>query len=192
VADTDADGSNDRIDNCPLVSNPGQENFDNDNQGDVCDADDDNDGLTDTEEASAGTNPNNPDSDGDGVTDGAEVHGSPATDPNNADTDGDGMTDGEELDNGTDPTVADSDGDGVSDMTDNCPFVANSGQENTYGDARGDACEPNNDPDNDGLTNNDEAEAGTDPNNADTDGDGYNDGAEVRAHTDPLDPTSHP
>jgi hypothetical protein len=35
----------------------------------------------------------------------------------------------------------DSDGDGVCDSDDNCPAVANPGQENTYGDARGDACE---------------------------------------------------
>jgi hypothetical protein len=36
----------------------------------------------------------------------------------------------------------DTDGDGVCDDVDNCPAVANPGQENTYGDARGDACEP--------------------------------------------------
>ncbi len=36
----------------------------------------------------------------------------------------------------------DSDGDGVCDSEDNCPAVANPNQENTYGDARGDACEP--------------------------------------------------
>lgn len=36
----------------------------------------------------------------------------------------------------------DTDGDGVCDNVDNCPSVANPGQENTYGDARGDACEP--------------------------------------------------
>lgn len=36
----------------------------------------------------------------------------------------------------------DSDGDGVCDTEDNCPAVANPKQENTYGDARGDACEP--------------------------------------------------
>ncbi|WP_088280813.1 hypothetical protein [Ideonella sp. A 288] len=36
----------------------------------------------------------------------------------------------------------DTDGDGVCDTEDNCPAVPNPGQENTYGDARGDACEP--------------------------------------------------
>jgi hypothetical protein len=36
----------------------------------------------------------------------------------------------------------DTDGDGVCDDVDNCPAVANANQANTYGDARGDACEP--------------------------------------------------
>lgn len=36
----------------------------------------------------------------------------------------------------------DTDGDGVCDSVDNCPSVFNPGQEDTYGDKRGDACEP--------------------------------------------------
>ena len=45
------------------------------------------------------------------------------------------------------------------------------------------------DPDGDGLTNDQEAEHGTDPNVADTDGDLLDDGAEVNLHdTDPTDP----
>jgi Tol biopolymer transport system component len=45
------------------------------------------------------------------------------------------------------------------------------------------------DSDGDGLTNNEEAQLGTDPNNPDTDGDGLNDGDEVRVwRTDPLNP----
>jgi hypothetical protein len=49
-----------------------------------------------------GTDPNDPDTDGDGLTDGDEVntHG---TDPNNQDTDGDGLTDKEEVDLGRNP-----------------------------------------------------------------------------------------
>jgi len=46
-ADTDGDGVGDRGDNCPLLANPQQSNFDNDGQGDLCDADDDGDGIGD-------------------------------------------------------------------------------------------------------------------------------------------------
>jgi len=54
------------------------------------------------------------------------------------------------------------------------------------------ADDPNGDFDNDGLTNAEEANLGTNPNKADTDEDGYNDKVEVDAGTDPLDPNSNP
>ena len=49
-----------------------------------------------------------PDSDGDGLSDYDEIHGTfgYVTDPHNKDTDGDGVNDGVELDYGTDPTDA--------------------------------------------------------------------------------------
>ncbi len=71
--DRDQDLVLDGIDNCAASVNGTQLNFDGDTQGDVCDADDDNDGLTDIQEAGLGTNPLNVDTDGDGFDDGAEV-----------------------------------------------------------------------------------------------------------------------
>lgn len=52
-----------------------------------------------------------------------------------------------------DPAMkADTDNDGVPDVTDNCPTDVNPLQENTDGDAKGDACDS--DDDNDGITDN--------------------------------------
>ncbi|KAA1426801.1 Stk1 family PASTA domain-containing Ser/Thr kinase [Nocardioides antri] len=48
------------------------------------------------------------------------------------------------------------------------------------------------DTDRDGLSDEEEASAGTDPNNPDTDGDGFRDGREVEEGSDPLDPLSVP
>ena len=45
--DSDSDGVRDSADNCPNTPNPTQDNHDGDSQGNLCDSDDDNDGLTD-------------------------------------------------------------------------------------------------------------------------------------------------
>ncbi len=84
-------------------------------------ADTDMDGLSNIREASIGTDPNIPDTDGDGLTDGEEVqvwH----TNPLNRDTDGDSLIDGQEIKIGTDPLNRDTDGDGVPDNTDPYPL----------------------------------------------------------------------
>ena len=75
----------------------------------------DEDDLTNLQEFVGGTNPQNPDTDGDGLRDGEErmIHD---TDPTLADTDGDGLNDNEELNTTeTDPIIADTDGDGLND-----------------------------------------------------------------------------
>lgn len=89
--------------------------------------DKDNDGLTNIEEYRRSTNPNNPDTDGDGLLDGVEtntgVFVSPTntgTDPLNPDTDSDGLPDGVETNTGvfvdatntgTNPHLRDTDND---------------------------------------------------------------------------------
>ncbi|MCK5383045.1 MAG: S8 family serine peptidase [Gammaproteobacteria bacterium] len=79
--------------------------------------DSDSDGLSDTLEATVGTNPLSSDSDGDSLTDYQEVawdgdnsvySAGLDTDPLNADTDSDGIIDGAESLAGTDPLDADS------------------------------------------------------------------------------------
>lgn len=87
VTDTDGDGVPDVTDNCMNIPNgqsqtgpdARQNNTDADSLGDACDPDDDNDGLTDAQEATLGTKPKVRDSDGDGRGDGDEV--SAGTDP---------------------------------------------------------------------------------------------------------------
>jgi len=117
TVDTDGDGVFDEAD--PANTDPCIPNV---NAG-PCDQD--GDGLTNTEEATEGTDPTNPDSDGDGVNDGTEVtNGSDPMNPCDPDdtlpgcqidTDGDGLMDAEEATLGTDPNNPDTDGDGFTD-----------------------------------------------------------------------------
>jgi hypothetical protein len=67
----------------------------------------DQDGLNNREELRIGTNINNPDSDGDGLTDGAEVNVH-KTSPLLKDTDGDGVPDNVEIATGSNPNLATS------------------------------------------------------------------------------------
>ncbi|MCK6549573.1 OmpA family protein, partial [Myxococcota bacterium] len=167
--------------------------------------DSDGDGLPDAEELALGTNPNDADSDDDGVVDGGEWNYSVDTDNDgtvnalDADSDGDGILDGTErgvtappagTDVGagnfvpdadpsttTSPLLPDTDGGSVPD-----------GVEDVNHDGRVDVGEldPNDptddvpvvDTDGDGLSDDEEVAIGTDPSDADSDDDGVIDGAE--------------
>jgi hypothetical protein len=168
-------------------------------RGDTCQiritADDrDGDGLTDELEALLGTDPDNPDSDGDGVLDGCEDinrngrRDSFETDANNADSDGDGISDGDEdrnhngqRDEGeTYPLSDDSDLDGIADGDEdrNHNGVVDPGETDPLstdsdGDGIHDAIE---DANANGVVDPGE----TDPASSDSDGDGVSDGVEDR------------
>ena len=149
------------------TDNDGLFNFEDNNTN----LDNDNDGLSNQVENQLQTDPLNPDSDGDGLTDGDEVntHG---TDPLSNDTDNDGLSDNEEISLGTNPALADSDSDTLSDndelqiyFTD--PLLSDS--------------------DNDGLNDNEEVLTyNTNPNTYDSDGDGISDATEVAEGSNPA------
>jgi hypothetical protein len=150
VVDSDGDGLEDGADNCPLVPNADQLNKDGDALGDACDPDADGDGIDNETEIAAKLNPLDADSDEDGIPDGEEasIDADPdgdglgaARDP---DADGDGVQDGTEAGltaphpdtdvsigafipdadptTVTDPLVADTDGDGRDDGDEDVNF----------------------------------------------------------------------
>ena len=134
------------------------------------------DGLTNLQEYLHGTDPNNPDTDGDTLEDGPEVAGAgsrPPTDPTKQDTDGDTLSDLVETNTriwsgtgntGTNPTSKDTDGDALTDTVENNTgsFV-------------------------------DKASTGTNPNLPDSDADTAGDWYEVTAsHTNPNDAADKP
>jgi ELWxxDGT repeat protein len=112
--DTDYDGIDDPEDNCQLISNPDQANFDADAEGDICDDDDDNDGVSDSLDVFPFDPFESVDTDEDGVG-------------NNADEDDDN-----DLVN---------DFDVMGEPLDNCPLDFNPEQEDTDMDGVGDVCE---------------------------------------------------
>jgi len=160
------------------------------------DGDADKDGLLKSEEKRLGTNPNNFDTDGDGLSDGDEVR-KYRTNPLKGDTDGDGLSDADEvLKYKTDPLKADTDGDGLSDGDEVLNYKTDPLKVDTDGDSLSDGDEVlkyKTDPlkvdtDGDGLSDADEVlKYKTDPLRADTDGDGLSDGDEISlTKTDPL------
>ncbi len=141
--------------------------------GESGNADPDQDGLSNKEEKALGTDPHNPDTDHDGISDGDEVK-KYNTNPLKPDSDGDGLSDKDEIFvYHTDPNKADTDGDGLSDGDEVLKYHTDPLKADTDGD---------------GLSDGQEVlKYHTDPLKADTDGDGLSDGDEVlKYHTDPL------
>ena len=163
-------------------------------------SDNDNDGLTKSEETELGTDPSNPDTDGDGLKDGEEVN-TYVTDPLNPDSDGDSLTDGDEVRrHKTDPLKADTDNDELTDSEEIENSKTDPLNKDSDADNLLDGKEVNvykTDPlkvdtDADKLSDGDEVNLyQTDPLNVDSDGEGLMDGEEVNMfRTDPLNPDS--
>jgi hypothetical protein len=136
-------------------------------------ADTDGDGFPDVADSCPTVpNPDQRDSDGDGVGDACEAGPPP-------DADGDGVPDA--VDNcpqSPNPDQADRDGDGVGDVCDDCPDTPDPAQVDADGNGIGDACEvaPPPDADGDGVPDAvDNCPGVPNPDQADADGDGAGD-----------------
>jgi hypothetical protein len=162
LKDSDGDSIVDVDDNCPTVSNPGQANTDGDQQGDECDSDDDNDGITDnfpdlcprnsefnwtsmqdTANPSASTDWDNDgckddvednDDDNDQVLDVNDICPYTSYDPPRPTWISDTATNDIDGDGCRDSDEdVDDDADGFNDVADDCPTIAGTSTEGTSG-----------------------------------------------------------
>ena len=135
--------------------------------------DPDHDGLINVLEDKYGTDPNNSDTDEDGLNDGIEVQ-QYKTIPNKADSDGDRLNDGDEvLKYNSNPLKTDTDNDGLIDGDEVFKYRTDPAKSDTDADGVNDGAEV--------------AQYKTDPIKADTDNDGLKDAEEILTyHTDPT------
>jgi len=141
--------------------------------------DNDTDGATDLQEWTHLSNPAKPDTDGDGLTDGAEIN-THNTNPTSNDSDSDGLLDKFEVDHNLDPNddsgINGASGDPDTDSLDNLVEQAtgtNPRESDTDTDGYNDGVENNT-----GFWTSATEGTGTNPLNPDTDGDGLFDGVE--------------
>ena len=193
--DTDQDGVDDgdgvrQLDNCPTDPNPEQRDHDQDQIGDVCDVDDDQDGLVDVNDnCPFHINPAQINGDGDGFGDACDL-----------DDDNDGVLDeGDNCPTLPNPDQADNDldghgnlcdfdddNDGVLDLEDNCVLIFNPDQRSTQGEGLGDACSL--DVDGDGVVDGvDNCLETSNSDQSDIDLDGFGDVCDVDPDGDTLD-----
>jgi hypothetical protein len=122
--DSDGDGFLDHLDNCPQIYNPGQEDLDQDQIGDLCDDDIDGDGIPNAQDnCPLVANPLQEDTDQDQIGDLCDD-----------DLDGDGTAN--DLDNCpliANPGQEDSDSDGVGNACDLCPSTVPGAQVDEQG-----------------------------------------------------------
>jgi uncharacterized Fe-S cluster protein YjdI len=206
-ADADADGITNNRDNCASIYNPSQINYDGDTQGDICDADDDDEGISDVVDACplgalAWTSNNSTDHDSDGCKD--DVEDSDDDDDGRADVNdacptgalnwtsvqiwGDAAnTTDHDLDGCKDSNEdADDDDDTVNDTIDSCPLGSVGWVSTPGSDHDGDGCRDAGedlDDDDDGLNDSDDSCSRGDLNwvsnqSTDNDADGCRDAGE--------------